>query len=148
MAHGRPAGEPVRHATTTDADAIAALLAELGYSLTSAQVAFELENQPDTVVLVAERDGALAGLAAVNTRRQLHEAAPITTIDTLVVTERSRSQGIGEALVRAAESIARAHDACMLDLHSGLQRVDARRFYERNGFGVVGNHFIKRLNAQ
>ena len=135
----------VREATADDSAAIAALLAELGYELSPAQVAYELDNQPDTVVLVATADETPAGLAAVNTRRQLHEAAPVSTIDALVVTEGLRSQGIGEALVRAAENLARQRAACMLDLHSGLQRVDARRFYERMGLGVIGNHFIKAL---
>jgi GNAT superfamily N-acetyltransferase len=144
----QPVTEGVRLGTTADADGISTLLAELGYSVTSQQVAFELENQPDTVVLVFERAGALTGLAAVNTRRQLHEAAPVTTIDALVVAERSRSQGIGEALIGAAEALARDRGACMLDLHSGLQRVDARRFYERVGLKVIGNHFIKHLEPR
>jgi len=140
--------EAVRQATIADADGISMLLAELGYSVSAEQVAFELDNQPDTVVLVVERAGALAGLAAVNTRRQLHEAAPVTTIDALVVAERSRSQGIGEALVRASEALAGDRGACMLDLHSGLLRVDARRFYERMGLEVIGNHFIKHLKPR
>lgn len=144
----QPVAEAVRQATTSDADGISMLLAELGYSVTPQQVAFELDNEPDTVVLVVERAGALTGLAAVNTRRQLHEAAPVTTIDTIVVAERSRSQGIGEALVHAAEAVARDRGACMLDLHSGLQRVDARRFYERMGLEVIGNHFIKHLTPR
>lgn len=135
----------VREATSDDAADVSALLAELGYEVTPEQVAYELANEPNTVVFVAQADQGLAGLAAVNTRRQLHEAAPITTIDALVVTEQLRSQGIGEALVRAAENLARQHGSCMLDLHSGLQRADARRFYERVGLRVIGNHFVKPI---
>src|SRR5919202_6865154 len=103
----------VREATVQDSAAIAALLAELGYELSPAQVTYELDNQPDTVVLLATADETSAGLAAVNTRRQLHEAAPVSTIDTLVVTEGLRSRGIGEALLRAAETLARQRGACM-----------------------------------
>ena len=155
--HARPAHDhaaarqgavAVREAMETDSEGISALLAELGYSVTADQVALELQNEVDTVVLVAEAAGTLAGLAAVHTRRQLHEAAPVTTIDTLVVAERLRSRGIGEALLRAAENLARQRGAAMLDLHSGLQRVDSRRFYERVGLRVIGNHFIKHLGPR
>jgi GNAT superfamily N-acetyltransferase len=135
----------VRTATIDDAAQISALLAELSYLITPDQVVYELANQPGTVVLVAETDQGLTGLAAVNTRRQLHEAAPVSTIDALIVTDRLRSRGIGAALVTAAEDLARGEGASMLDLHSGLQRVDARRFYERMGLRVIGNHFIKYL---
>lgn len=137
----------VRRATAGDSAEISTLLDELGYKVSPDQVAYELANQPDTVVLVAQVEQLLAGLAAVNTRRQLHEAAPVSTIDALVVTERMRSRGVGEAIVRAAEDLARQRGACMLDLHSGLERVDARRFYESMGLQVIGNHFIKPIRS-
>ena len=35
--------------------------------------------------------------------------------------------------------------APIVDLHSHRSRVDARRFYERDGFEVTSNYFIKQL---
>lgn len=134
----------IRDAITDDATQLSGLLAELGYDVTPEQVINELAAQPGTSTLVAETPTGLVGLVVTNTRRQLHKAALVTTIDALVVTAEMRSQRIGQALVEAAAAIARQHRATLLDLNSRSDRTNAHRFYERIGFDrTPGNHFAK-----
>ena len=54
-------------------------------------------------------------------------------VEDLAVAADHRSRGIGKALLDATRSWARGHGAAQLKLESGAARVDAHRFYEREG---------------
>jgi GNAT superfamily N-acetyltransferase len=54
-------------------------------------------------------------------------------VEDLAVDPERRSQGIGKAILEAAQDWARGAGATHLELDSGLGRVDAHRFYEREG---------------
>jgi GNAT superfamily N-acetyltransferase len=54
-------------------------------------------------------------------------------VEDLAVDPQRRSQGIGKALLDAAKQWARDHGASHLELDSADARVDAHRFYEREG---------------
>jgi len=92
---------------------------------------------------VAELDRDVVGLIAVTTRRQFQRAGNLITIDTLVVDERHRSRGIGEQLVGVALEAAARSSAQAVEAVSALRRVEARRFYERLGFEVTANYFVR-----
>jgi GNAT superfamily N-acetyltransferase len=47
--------------------------------------------------------------------------------------DRLRSSGIGRALLDAAKTWARERGAARLELESGMARIHAHRFYEREG---------------
>jgi predicted N-acetyltransferase YhbS len=132
----------LRVAVPDDAPRISELLDQLGWSVPPDAVAAELSASPATEVVVAECDGDVVGLIAVTTRRQFQRAGNLITIDTLVVDEQNRSQGIGEQLVGVAVEAARRSSAQAIELVSNLRRVDARRFYERLGFEVTANYFV------
>lgn len=57
-------------------------------------------------------------------------AAPEPAVD-LAVTAEQRSRGVGKALLDAACDWARSHGAARIGLESGVGRLDAHRFYER-----------------
>ena len=105
----------------------------------------EISASPTTEVIVAETAGEIVGLIAVTTRRQFHRAGRVISVDTLVVDERHRSQGVGEKLVGVAFAAAKRSRAQTIELASHLRRVDARRFYERLGFEVDANYFVRTL---
>jgi len=64
-------------------------------------------------------------------------------VDDLVVLPDRRGQGIGAALMRAAEETAAAEGCDALRLCSGLDRTAAHRFYEARGMDRVSLHFAK-----
>ena len=64
-------------------------------------------------------------------------------VDDLVVLPARRGQGIGAALMRAAEDVAAAEGCDALRLCSGLDRTEAHRFYEAQGMDRLSLHFAK-----
>lgn len=135
----------LRAARPEDAPRISILLDQLGWAVTPEQVVTELSSSPRTEVVVAQTDDEIVGLIAVTTRRQFQRAGSLITIDTLVVDEMHRSRGTGEQLVRVALEAAARCDAQAVELVSDLRRVEARRFYERLGFEVTSNYFVRAL---
>jgi len=66
-------------------------------------------------------------------------------IDDLVTTESARSRGVGSFLIAALEGRARDAGCVVVDLDSGVQRADAHRFYEREGFERTSFHFARLI---
>ncbi|GAB4214209.1 MAG: GNAT family N-acetyltransferase [Synechococcales cyanobacterium] len=68
-------------------------------------------------------------------------------IDDLVVRPLVRSKGYGAALLAWLKDYA-LHSGCQqLHLDSGAQRLDAHRFYEREGMAKTGFHFALDLRV-
>ena len=133
----------LRAARPEDAPRISVLLDQLGWVVPPDKVVVELSASPTTEVVVAELDRDVVGLIAVTTRRQFQRAGNLVTIDTLVVDERHRSRGIGEQLVGVAVEAAARSSAQVVEAVSHLRRVEARRFYERLGFEITANYFVR-----
>jgi ribosomal protein S18 acetylase RimI-like enzyme len=136
----------LRPANDGDIGALVTLLAQLGYARTPEEVRHGLAAEEGTETIVAE-DGKVVGFVSFHTRHHLHQGAKVTSIDALAVDGRFRSAGIGAALVAEVVEAARAHGAVMVDLHSNVARTEARAFYERLGFTVTSNFFVKRLDG-
>ena len=64
-------------------------------------------------------------------------------VDDLVTTAAARSRGVGTALLDHLTDIARAQGCAVVDLDSGRQRLDAHRFYRREGFEERSLHFTR-----
>ncbi len=89
---------------------------------------------PGTDVIVAVRDGVLAGVAVVF----FHEAHRIARLYSIAVAPEARGAGIGEALLAAAERGARARGRDRFRLEVRIDNAAARRLYERRGYRVFG----------
>jgi predicted N-acetyltransferase YhbS len=126
-----------------DASRISQLLDQLGWVVPPEGVVTELSASQSTDVVVAELDDDVVGVVAITTRRQFQRAGNLVTIDTLVVDEAHRSRGIGERLVDVALEAAARSSAQAVEVVSALRRVEARRFYERLGFEVTANYFVR-----
>jgi GNAT superfamily N-acetyltransferase len=87
----------------------------------------------DSVVLVAEDDGALIGF--ITGYQDLHSVrfGYRAWVEDFAVAPERRSQGVGKALLDAAKAWAQERGATHLELDSALARTDAHRFYEREG---------------
>lgn len=69
-------------------------------------------------------------------------------VDDLVTDESRRSRGHGRALLAWLHDEARRQGCVQLHLDSGKRRVDAHRFYLREGFDDAGLHFAKTALAE
>lgn len=135
----------LRPAMPDDASRISHLLDQLGWSVPPEGVVAELSASPSTDVVVAALDDDVVGVVAITTRRQFQRAGNLVTIDTLVVDEAHRSRGIGERLIDVALETAARNNAQAVEVVSALRRVEARRFYERLGFEVTANYFVRSI---
>ncbi len=82
-------------------------------------------------VLVAEADGAIAGLCTVYLDLDSVRFGSRAWVEDLAIDPSQRSRGLGKALLDAAKDWAGGHGATHLELDSGEARADAHRFYER-----------------
>jgi GNAT superfamily N-acetyltransferase len=131
----------IRPAAADDADAISALLAELGYPATPAEVPARLDAlaaHPGVVALVAELEHEIVGLATCHLFPTIHGAEPVAWLTALVTARHARGEGVGTTLVRSVESWARSRGAGRVSLTSGTQRTEAHAFYERLGYDRTG----------
>lgn len=92
----------------------------------------------DAVVLVADRvDGqGLAGFAEVGTRLYADgcDTSPVAYLEGWYVDRDVRRQGIGAALVRAAEAWTQERGYCELASDALLDAIDSQRAHESLGF--------------
>lgn len=140
-------GLTIRDAQPTDAEQIAALLAQLGYPTHASAVAARLERLAivgDRVV-VAELDSAVVGLAHLQVAPAIERDRPAAKIGALVVDAAHRGHGIGRALVEEMEAEARSRGCELLFLTTAARRTDAHTFYERVGLEETGKRFAKEL---
>jgi GNAT superfamily N-acetyltransferase len=90
----------------------------------------------DAVVLVAvARDGSISGFCTAYLDLLSVRFGLRCWVEDLAVDPGARSRGIGAALLAAARKWAAGRGASHLELDSAEARVDAHRFYEREGAG-------------
>jgi ribosomal protein S18 acetylase RimI-like enzyme len=147
------AATTIRIATAADRDALGrlgALLVETHHGFnadrfiaptpeTSAGYGRFLASQigrEDVIVLVAEREGAVAGYvyAALEGPDWMVLRGPAGVINDVVVDPAARRQGVGEALLDAALAALKAKGAPRVVLSTAAPNHDAQRLFVRKGF--------------
>jgi N-acetylglutamate synthase-like GNAT family acetyltransferase len=138
----------IRDADVDDAEPVASLVAQLGYPASAETIRERLlrlaESEVDRFV-VAERDGAVVGLAGLHVSHTIEYDGPAAKLSAIVVEETERRRGIGEALVAELEREARSRGCCLIFLTTAERRGGAHAFYRRVGFEETGRRFAKPL---
>jgi GNAT superfamily N-acetyltransferase len=122
----------------SDAKALAALAGELGYPTTAEELLGRLAalNPTDAAVIVStDASETPTGWCHVELRRTLVEPQSALIVG-LVIGEGHRSEGVGAALLEAAERWARARGCRNLVVATRITRERAHRFYAREGYVV------------
>jgi GNAT superfamily N-acetyltransferase len=96
-------------------------------------------------VLVAEHRTELLGVCTAYLELNSIRFGVRCWVEDLAVSPEHRSQGVGGALLDAAEGWARDRGATHLELDTGLAREDAQRFYERRSPSTKGYSYSWRL---
>jgi N-acetylglutamate synthase-like GNAT family acetyltransferase len=138
----------IRDAESHDARSLKQLIQQLGYPVSAETMLRRLEkltsSEADRVV-VAEIDGEVVGMASVHISLSVEFEEPAAKLSAIVVDEKHRRRGIGEALVAAMEAEARARGCCLMFLTTAERREDAHAFYRGLGFDETGRRFAKWL---
>lgn len=109
-----------------------------------------LKNLADDRVgyFIAESSGEAVGMAGCHVQLLLHHAAPIAEIQEMYVKPGFRSQRIGQRLLKAVEVFARQRGAEQLEVASNQSRIDAHRFYEREGFQKTHYKLVRKVEEE
>ncbi len=138
----------IRPAQTGDANDVAGLLGELGYPCTRDEAAERISrvlHDPRLFLVLAEIDGVVCGLLAMDIRYSVTRGTDLARITALVVAANCARQGIGRHLLREAEAIARQAQVMRIEVTSNVRREAAHAFYLRCGYSDGSRHFIKLL---
>src|SRR5207237_7960051 len=135
--------EAATEATRDLLDALTTLLPQLNPRLKPLTIErlSKVIADPATTLLVVSDDGRIVGAAAV-----LVYATPAfvkARIEDVVVDEKSRGQGVGEALVRRCIEVARERGAEIVELQSARWREVANRLYPRLGFQLRASNLYR-----
>ena len=141
----------VRPAQAEDATAIAVCLAALGYGTSTTLVAEKLStlmgSPSDTVLVAEDPTNAIAGVVSIHLLPLFHAAGNLARLTALAVATGHQRNGVGRALVAAAEEFAWKHDCRRVEVTSGDHREDAHRFYHALGYEMDERRFIKHQSS-
>ena len=145
----RPAkARPVklRAITSEDVPNAVPLLAQLGYEMSLAEMAQRVEavsSTPGHLLLVAEIERRVAGLLHAFVRPAIENPRE-AVVQALVVDAACRREGVGRALMAAAERWGMEHDCRSVVLSSNITRTPAHAFYKQLGYRVSATSYILR----
>jgi predicted N-acetyltransferase YhbS len=139
----------IRTATPDDAPALSGLLDELGFPAAADVVAFRLRalDMAGETTLVITRGGGVMGFVTLHVTPVLHRPTPVGRMTALVVKHDARGQGLGRALVAAAEQRLAAAGCGLVEVTSNQALAGAHAFYERLGYAKTSHRFGKTLPA-
>jgi GNAT superfamily N-acetyltransferase len=127
---------------------IAALLDDLGYPVDLHFLTHSIQRQldhNDAVLLVAVVENTVVGVISLHFIPQLALPGDFCRISYLCVSPAARGQGIGTALEERAYELAQERGCDRMEVHSHSRRVDAHRFYTRQGYTESPKYLVKSV---
>ena len=139
----------VRKISIEDAAAICQICSqEMGYECAPALMKSKIEklDSKREAVFVAEEESQLLGFIHVERYEVLYFES-MANILGLAVKKDFQKQGLGKALLLAAENWAQENGIYLMRLNSGINRIDAHGFYEHLGYDSEKEQkrFVKNL---
>jgi ribosomal protein S18 acetylase RimI-like enzyme len=138
----------IRDARLNDAPDLAALMCELGYETTSTEMRERLGSilgDARCSTMVGEMDNKVCGMIGTLVHAS-HEHNDLSgKIIALVVSKKQRRNGIGRALVAAAEEDFARRRITRVTLTARFEREGAHQFYQALGYSRTGFRFAKKL---
>jgi GNAT superfamily N-acetyltransferase len=136
------------HLAETDKDITACytVMGELRPHVPEGEFVFRVRSQEKYGyrLAVAEDGGEIVAVAGFRIGENLAWGR-FLYVDDLVTSGKHRSQGYGARLLTWVRNYAITEACSQLHLDSGSQRIDAHRFYEREGMSKSGIHFVEHL---
>ena len=96
-------------------------------------------------ILVAEDDEITVGFIGLQKSLCFENPGIVLRIIALGILNEYQGKGIGTELIKAAEKYAKENNISVLLVNSGLKRLQAHNFYEKNMFSKKGYSFVKKL---
>jgi ribosomal protein S18 acetylase RimI-like enzyme len=136
----------VREAAPRDAEALSALLGELGFPTEPKDIRKRLTllEKAGEPPLVADEAGPV-GCLTWHVTPVLHRPTGVGRVTMLVVTKQARGRGVGTALLDAAEERLRRAGCALVEVTSNIELGGAHEFYKGRGYRRTSYRFVKEL---
>jgi N-acetylglutamate synthase-like GNAT family acetyltransferase len=138
----------VRTAEAADAEALAELMAQLGYETRASEMQMRMEAilaNKNYATFVAVSKGKVCGMIGTFTCYTYEHNSPSGRILALVVSDKMRGRGVGLALIGAAEKDLAQKNISRVAVNTRFEREKAHQFYEKAGYKRNGFRFVKEL---
>lgn len=139
---------PIRKACITDCSHIKDLLDQLGYEYPVETIKIRLEKlfeSENDQVFVYTDNHKVEGFVTLHYSTQLAFDGDFCEIGYFVVDKEIRSKGIGKELEEFACKTAKEKGCSAINVFSRYERLDAHRFYERQGYHETRKYFTKDI---
>ena len=137
----------IRPALPADVPSLEPLLAAVGFPTDPSTIAHRLARLagPADRALVAEVGGQIVGLLTAHLTPALHRPNSVGRVTLLSVAESAQRQGVGRALILAAERELSAAGCTIVEVISNRRFENAHKFYESLGYDFTSLKFKKVL---
>ncbi len=103
---------------------------------------------PNCLVKVAtDEQNTVLGVAIVSLREELLSHEPSAHLEVLVIAKQADGQGLGKALLNAAEQAAQDNGAMSMTLHVFANNIRARHIYQKSGYSEELIRSIKHFDV-
>ena len=141
----------IRDAQRRDIPQLARLFNELGHPIDEASISSnwdDWENAGNVAIVAEQADGSILGVITLHHMRVLHRPYLDGRITSLIVTASVRGQGIGRALVTAAESRLVEQGCELIEITSNAKLTETHAFYEHLGYAKTSVRLAKVFGAK
>lgn len=138
----------VRAVEAADFEALADLMTQLGYETRASEMQMRMEPilaNKNYATFVGVSDGKVCGMIGTFTCYTYEHNSPSARILALVVSEKMRGRGVGEALIAAAETNLAQRNIKRVAVNARFERTRAHKFYEKLGYTKNGFRLVKEL---
>jgi GNAT superfamily N-acetyltransferase len=138
----------VRRSEVADAAELADLMTQLGYLTRASEMEMRMETicaDKNYATLVAVSEGKVCGMIGIFTCYTYEHNGPSGRILALVVSEKMRGCGVGQALIAAAEEDLARRNIRRVAVNTHFRRERAHEFYEKLGYTKNGFRLVKEL---
>lgn len=121
---------------------------ELGYSVSVDDLALRIKQMlydRHYCIFVAENNNEVIAFIGMYIGLAFEYSGKIARIIALAVKKEYQRKGIGAKLLQTAESYLKENYVELIAVNSGLHRIEAHRFYEKQGFYKKGYRFAKAV---
>lgn len=141
----------IRKAQVEDWQRVKELLEQLGYPDTDSFLQTKMRTllaDPDEELLVYELGHRVVAVMSLHFIPQLALGGDFARISYFAVDEEVRSQGIGREMEAYGIQLAQTRKCNRVEVHCHARRLDAHRFYLRQGFIESPKYLMKMLDRE
>jgi len=133
-------------ATIEDLDALLLLIHQLEHFITKDTLLNNLKNNlanKDYRLFVAKENNIVVAFAELHFMQFIHDKKRRIRLTSFCVDEIHRNKNIGSLFLQFLDKFAKGYDFFRIEVTSNTRRLDAHRFYERNGYVFSSKAFYK-----